>query len=187
MSKPILTQEILRELLDYDPETGVFVWKPRDRKWFQSDHSWKTWNARFPGRKAGGRKTRNGYSIFAIFGRHYYAHRLAWLYAYGAWPAGDVDHINHKRADNSIFNLRLATRSQNMANSSRTTGRSQHRGVIWNKQKQKWQARVKRSGRTHHAGFFDGEAEAARARNELAAFLHGEFACPSVKQLADSA
>ena len=48
-----LTQEIMRELLDYDKETGVFVWKVRERHWFNSEQGFKGWNNRFAGTVAG--------------------------------------------------------------------------------------------------------------------------------------
>jgi hypothetical protein len=48
-----LTQAIVRELLDYSPETGALLWCERDRRWFGSDRIWKTWNARFAGQPAG--------------------------------------------------------------------------------------------------------------------------------------
>lgn len=93
MAKPILSAERLRELLEYNQETGVFTWRvPRYRKI-----------------KAGmqaGVIDGGGYVKMCIDYVQYRAHRLAWLYVHGKWPAGEIDHINGVRSDNRIANLR---------------------------------------------------------------------------------
>lgn len=104
-------------------------------------------------------------------------HRLVWELVNGPIPEGmDVDHINNDRLDNRIENLRLATRSQNLANSPdryenkhgyrgvavRRNGK--YRGCVWKDYKQHWTRTV------------DTPEEAAQLRDELALELHGEFA-----------
>ena len=96
-----LTAEQLRAVLEYHPETGVFFW--RDRPNIRPSA-----NAR-RGTMAGTRTSKNGYVSICINGRIRYAHRLAWLYIHGQWPKGEIDHINEKRRDNRIANLREAT------------------------------------------------------------------------------
>ena len=91
-----LTAERLRELLDYDPETGVFRWKKS-------------------GRTAGSQK-RNGYRFLVIDKRTHAEHRLAWIYMKGNPPRGEIDHMNRCRSDNRIANLRDVTRLDNQAN-----------------------------------------------------------------------
>ena len=101
-----LTAERLRELLDYDRETGVFRWKVR----------------RSPGTKAGdiaGTVLKMGYRKISINDRRYAAHRLAWLYVHGHWPIDQIDHKNTDRGDNRFDNLREATPSINSQNKRR--------------------------------------------------------------------
>src|SRR4029450_2313606 len=101
-----LTAERLRELLDYDPETGDFTWKV-NRRCVRS------------GSVAGNVNCVDGYCYIGVDARRYHAHRLAWLYIKGAWPNDQIDHINGNKADNRFANLRQATHSQNQANGGR--------------------------------------------------------------------
>lgn len=100
----ILTAENLRELLCYDPETGIFTWR-NTRHWRSVE-----------GTQAGGCSHERGYRIIRLNYQAYLAHRLAWLYVYGVWPSQEVDHINGKPDDNSISNLRQCTHQQNCWN-----------------------------------------------------------------------
>lgn len=88
----MITVERLKELLNYDPETGVFTWK------INKGRSLK-------GSEAGSVK-HHGYRRIVLDGKRLYAHRLAWLITYGVWPSHSVDHINRQRDDNRIANLR---------------------------------------------------------------------------------
>ena len=86
-------------------------------------------------------------------------------------PAGmDVDHVNHNGLDNVRANLRVCTRSQNMANSpSHRGGSSRFKGVCWHKRQSKWQARCSVDGREVYLGYFTAETDAARAYDHFAA------------------
>lgn len=99
-----LTAEDLRAWLTYDPETGEFRWKTRI--------SIKS----TIGKLAGRINATTRYLDIGIRGRRYGAHRLAWLYVYGEWPRGMIDHINCVRSDNRIANLREANDAVNHAN-----------------------------------------------------------------------
>lgn len=149
--KPVLTQERLRALVDYDPLTGVFTSKVK--RFFLA-----------PGDICGTRHS-EGYFFIGIDGRRYFSHRLAVLYMTGVWPTSDVDHINGDRADNRWANLRTVSRSVNMQNQKRARsyakGRtSKYLGVSFDRSRNKWAAGIKVDGKYHYLGRFDSEEKA---------------------------
>jgi hypothetical protein len=90
-------------------------------------------------------------------------------------PKGwQVDHINGDRLDNRRENLRLATRSQNQANSLNPRNSSGFRGV--SPRNGRWVAQTKHLGRYYSLGTFDNPEDAARAYDKAAVRLHGQFA-----------
>lgn len=105
----MITQEQLKQILDYCPETGVFTWKYRGRSQFKSQHGFTWFNNNVAGTSP--KPNSSGYVAVSttINGvrRTYPVHRLAWLYVYGEMPSGMIDHINHQRSDNRIENLRV--------------------------------------------------------------------------------
>ena len=100
-----LDQKIVRELLDYEPLTGLLWWKTRDRKWFATEHDWKAWNAQWAGKPALTATDDHGYKCGSIFNKRCDAHRIIFLWMTGR-EAVEVDHINHIRSDNRWINLR---------------------------------------------------------------------------------
>lgn len=151
-----VTHERLKEAIDYNPITGVFMLLVRTRK-------------RKPGIIASNTNPKNKYARISLDGKLYLAHRLAWFYVHGEWPAEDIDHINHCKTDNRMSNLRSVTRSQNLRNMSllkrNTSGRV---GVSWIKAENKWCAQICVQNKIHLLGnythFYD--AVAARERAE---------------------
>lgn len=147
--------ERLHELLKYDPETGEFTNKVRR-------------SANAPAGAKCGCVNRHGYVIARLDGRLYYLHRLAWAMTYGAWPPKgmDLDHIDGDKANNRITNLRLATRSQNMANRvPKKLPRSGVRGVYPNTANNKpWRAAIGFAGKQYTVGYYDTIEDAAAAR-----------------------
>jgi hypothetical protein len=163
MTAKILTQARLKELLEYNPETGDFH-RVVGRK-----------GAGFSGTKAG--SPSHGYLTIMVDGKNYRCHRLAWLYVYGEFPNGHLDHINREKTDNRISNLRVASKKQNAENTGiQANNKSGHRGVFWNSQKSKWHARIKHHGKTLHLGFFDDPLNASNAYQTKAMQLFTHYA-----------
>jgi hypothetical protein len=159
----MLTQERLKELLDYDPETGIFTHRVSR------------------GRRVAGVVTNcattGGYIKLSICNKRYYAHRVAWIYVHGRWPSEQIDHINHVTSDNRIANLREATRSQNSANSGpRRNNKSGKKGVFFLRQTGKWRASIRKDKRRIYLGCFDTVEEAHASYAAAARDIHGEFA-----------
>lgn len=103
-----------------------------------------------------------------------YLHRLLT----GAPIRSRVDHKNNDGLDCRRSNMRVCTNSQNLANTSvGTNNRSGFKGVSWSKQASRWRVTIKANGKQQHIGFFDDLVEAARAYDDKARDLFGEFAC----------
>lgn len=98
----MMTYERLKELLHYNPETGIFTRKICRRGWRAGSLA--------------GTKAPDGRIKIFINGKLYFAYRLAWLYTYGKWPDGEIDHINGNPSDDRIENLRDVDRQINMQN-----------------------------------------------------------------------
>jgi len=147
----MITQEHLRELLHYNPETGVFTWIYRK-------------SGVTLGQVAGSLHV-NGYVDIKLDGVVYKAHRLAILYVDGYFPEHTVDHINRIRDDNRYVNLREASyqcQSRNCAVGVNNT--SKVCGVRWRAQRRSWQAFMMVSGKMHYLGHYTCLVEAACAR-----------------------
>lgn len=146
-----MTQQELKLTLFYVRRTGKFYWRNKRK-----------------GAKVGcaaGSRHSAGYRTICINGTDYLAHRLAWLYHYGEWPKGVVDHMNGRRNDNRIENLRDTTQSENTRNvvlprSDNTTG---FRGVSLHKPSGKYTARIKTDDSYLHLGLFKTKEQAAWA------------------------
>jgi hypothetical protein len=146
-----LTKEHLKELLSYDPETGIFTNLTQRGKRIKIGGV-----AGFKG---------NGYVRIEIDYKTYQAHRLTWLYTYGEFPETFLDHINEIRDDNRLVNLRLATRQENHHNIStpNKNNASGLRGVCWHKFSGKWRAQIMINGRVKYLGNFDTAEQASKA------------------------
>lgn len=162
MSKELPSIEMLRQLLDYDPATGVLTWKPRPLEMFAGDvRICGTWNTRYAGKPALSHVDAHGYRIGAIHGTNYLAHRVVWKMVHGADPSGEIDHINGDRADNHIDNLRDVSKSGNQRNAARRKdNQSGTTGVYWHKVAGKWAATIGNKS----IGIFDSKDEAIFAR-----------------------
>ncbi|EJM6742893.1 HNH endonuclease [Escherichia coli] len=152
----------INNVVKYNPISGEFTWL-------------KSYGARKIGGTAG-TITTSGYLRIFINGRHYAAHRLAWIITFGVEPEGIIDHINGIKTDNRICNLRLATYSQNSMNSKiNTLNKSGCKGVTWKKESRKWAAYGKLNGKKKHLGYFNELEDAKKAYCDFARKHHGEF------------
>jgi len=159
----MLTQKRLKHLLDYDPVTGVFVWKVRAS------------NSVSVGAVAGCMDT-GKYCVIVVDKTLYKAHRLVWLYMTGKMPCGQVDHINGVRNDNRLVNLREASHGENQRNAlKRADNTSGYKGVSWHTASGKWRADIKVDGTGSYLGLFARVEDAAAAYAKASARLHKDF------------
>lgn len=157
--------KLLRQLLQYDPDTGALLWKERPRSMFPDARSGNTWNAKYPGRPALNSERRRGYRGGTIFSGFVFAHRAAWAIHYGEWPQGEIDHVNGVTHDNRIANLRDVPKSINQRNvSRRRDNTSGVTGVHWSEAHQKWGASIMADNDRVRLGWFETREQAAEAR-----------------------
>jgi hypothetical protein len=164
MNQIEVTQTRLKELLSYDPETGVFTRLSASRGTARKG-------------SAAGSVNGHGYAQIMLDGRRYKAHRLVWLWVHGCFPVHDIDHVNGDRADNRIANLRPATNSQNGANTGAyKNNTSGVKGVCLHKGSGKWMAQTKHQCKKKYIGLFATRADAKAAYDKAASALFGEYA-----------
>lgn len=161
MAKTDLTAERLREILNYDPETGVFTWRVNRG------------GSALAGSKAGHPSKIDGYVRIYVDCRLFLAHRLAWLYVHETFPENHLDHINRVRDDNRLCNLREATYSQNNQNQSiRSDNKSGLVGVSWSGRHRKWKAQIQFCNANRHLGLYKTKEEAYSAYLKAKLNLH---------------
>jgi hypothetical protein len=141
--KPTLTAERLRELLNYDPETGVFT------------------NRVTRGSMAiigavAGHIAANFYVQIRLDDKLYYGHRLAWLYTTGSWPANVIDHKDLNPSNNRFSNLRDVPQLLNQQNRRvpMRNGTTGFLGVYLNKRRNHYCSQIRVKGRTKYLGAF---------------------------------
>lgn len=160
-----LTQEYLKDILNYNELTGIFTWKKRT-------HIRSTY---IIGSNAGC-LNKYGYLCITIHVKKYFAHRLAWLYVYGYFPEKEIDHINGIRNDNRICNLREANRNENQWNvTKRKDNSSGFKGVSWSKRENKWVANACLNKKQKHIGYFYQIEDAIKAYNDFTNKNHNNF------------
>lgn len=147
------TAQRVRQVFDYNADTGIFKWKS-----CLSDRSMN-------GEMAGGLDS-IGYWMLSVDGGRFHAHRIAWLYVYGEWPKGVIDHINGDRSDNRIANLRDVTHAANIQNQRKASRANRSSGLLgahWSERRGKWHSCITANGVAHNLGYFVTAEEAHQA------------------------
>jgi len=162
MTNSILTSVRLRELLNYDANTGIFTRLTSRR------------GARIG--SVSGTLNKRDRSQIIVDGCAYKSHRLVWLYIHGYWPKKQIDHINGVNSDNRLVNLRDVSQAINLQNqrkprSDNTTG---FLGVTWDKERKKFKAQISLDGKRHHIGRFDSAELACAAYIKAKRVIHKE-------------
>ena len=164
-AKPLPPLEELKEFLHYNPDTGIFTWKKQI-----------VTNIKV-GQKAGAKQSK-GYIQIRFKGGNYLTHRLAYYMYHGVDPLEKfIDHIDGDKTNNKIKNLRIANNSQNLMNrvSLAINNTSGATGVVWNKRRKKWTARITIDRFQKHLGIFANKEDAIKARKEGEIKYFGEF------------
>lgn len=157
----MITQQRLKELLDYEPTTGIFRWRVHAGC-----------------RKAGditGCINSSGYLTIKLDGRHYQAHRLAFIWMTGEVP-DFVDHKDKDKTNNRWTNLRPATRQENMFNRSKfKSNKSGFKGVSFYAKTKRWKAQIQKGGVKIHLGYYATAEQASEVYQRNAIELFGDF------------
>jgi hypothetical protein len=159
MTRNVVTVERVRQVLNYDMDTGGFTWRH-----FKSPRA-------LAGNEAG-RVDRSNRRRIRIDGFEYYASRLAVLYVTGIWPKLYVDHRDRNPQNNAWENLREASPQQNAAN-SKPRGKIGIKGV--HRAGKKFRSTIYIDGRNRSLGTFATVVEAAEAYEAAAKVTYGEF------------
>lgn len=150
----MITEKQLKQVLSYDPDTGVFTWLIKR-------------SGVNPGDVAGTFRKHDGktYVLISVNGKKYRAHRLAFLYMKGSMPDMICDHINGDGTDNRWCNLREVDHVNNNRNMRlRADNTSGTPGVYWNKKDKRWQVSIKVGEKRGYVGQYKTLEEAVDAR-----------------------
>lgn len=167
-AKKLPSQELLKELFDYNQNTGDLIWRV-DKKHFRK------------GLIAGSLDKKSKYITIRINGLLYFAHRIVWKYVTGKDidSTKEIDHKNRIKNDNRFKNLKIVTRSGNLHNRSLNKNNlSGKTGVHWSKDHKKWKAIIMINKKNIHLGYFLNLEDAIKARKEGELKYYGKY-CPA--------
>lgn len=151
MSRKELTQEFIKEILFYDPLTGIFTWR-------------KPTGSKMKIGQRAGCKAPIGYNLIKINRKLYRTCRLAFLYMTGGWPI-EIDHINKNKSDDRWNNLRNGDRAANNYNKDlQSNNKSGYTGVSFDKRDNNWDAHCYKNGKRYYIGAFSSPKNAYEAR-----------------------
>lgn len=164
MGQQIGSSDVFKEWLDYNPETGEVFWKKPLANRIKA------------GAKAGCLHKKTGYMRLRFQKMTYMLHRVIWLMQTGSLPKDFVDHRDQDKANNKWSNLRAATQQENMRNRPRQKkSKSGIKGVVWSLQDKVWRATARVDKKTICIGSFEEKGVAAKAYQDFAKALHGDF------------
>jgi hypothetical protein len=156
--------EMTAEIVRYEPDSGRIFWLNSERPKKNGQETGLFINA-------------HGYRSMPFKGCIYLIHRLAWVYMTGAFPARQIDHINHDKLDNRWANLREVTSAQNQQNRKpRRNSKSGMLGVAWSSTSQTWFAQICHNRRVKNLGSYKTPHEAQAAYLKAKAETHDYWA-----------
>jgi len=152
-----MIEQHLKSELEYNPESGVIFrcagrWMPKRKATLNTVHP-------------------NGHMYGTFMRKTYKAHRVAWFLHHGAWPMGEIDHINGNAQDNRIANLRDVTHKENTRNMKRRSDNTSGiTGISYHTKIKRWVVQIGR----RYIGCYKTKEEAAvsRAAEEVKAGYH---------------
>jgi hypothetical protein len=147
----MLSNTELRQLLDYDPNTGHLTWIKKINKGTVL-------------KSRAGTKQADGYRSVKLYGRKYLEHRLIWCWVHGDYPSQHLDHINHIRDDNRIINLREVTISENARNRLTRNSRTGEKGIWYCRRRKRYIAEIVLNGKKIYQASFEDPDEAIKQR-----------------------
>lgn len=156
----------LQELFTYDYDAGLLYWRVNRRRA----------RAGTPAGCIPKGRTRRHITIDNVSMTYAPA---VWCFVHGEWPNGEIDHIDCDPLNDKVTNLRVATRSQQTANTKlRADNASGFKGVYFDgsKREKKWRAQIRCGDALTHLGYFKTPEEAHAAYSEAAMKAFGEFA-----------
>jgi hypothetical protein len=174
--KKLPSQKYLIECLDYNPETGSFIWKQRPNHHFIDNRVMSLVNTQRSG-KIAGYIPESGYLMIGIDSTRYRAHRIAWKIMTGNDPENEIDHIDMDRSNCRFSNLRSAEGKENARNRTKyKNNKSGYKGVSFNVQYGMFQSEIMKDRVRYNLGYYDSAIDAHNAYCNAAKNLHGDFA-----------